>query len=150
MKKATVMRTFLTKYLPVLIWAGLVAAALLMTGDALEEFEIWFEIPDWLRSWLEKLRPLAELLLPWADKLVHFGLFLVLAVLVRRCFQVVRGDWGPVLKTLAATLLYIVILEAAQIRIPGRGWENLDVVAGIAGALVAVLLSQLYLSWREV
>jgi len=74
----------------------------------------------------------------------------VLAVLVRRCFQVARGDWGAVLKTLAATLLYIVILEAAQIRIPGRGWESLDVVAGIVGVLVAVLLSQLYLTWREV
>ena len=143
------MRTFLTKYLPALIWAGLVAAALLMTGDSIEDVGSWFEIPDWLRAWLEELRPLAKLLWPWMDKLVHFGLFLVLAILVHRCFVVRKGDWGAPLKTLAATLLYIVILEAAQIRIPGRGWENLDIVAGIAGVLVAMVVSQLYLAWRE-
>ena len=137
MKKATVMRTFLTRYLPALAWAGLIAAALLMTGDSLEDVGFWFKIPDWLRPWADRLWP-------WADKLVHFGLFLVLAFLVRRCFLEARGEWGAASKTLAATLLYIVILEAAQIRIPGRGWESLDVVAGIAGVMVALLLSQLH------
>lgn len=142
MKKATVMSLFLTKYLPALLWAGLIAAALLMTGDSLQDVGIWFEIPDWLR-------PLANKLWPWADKLVHFGLFLVLAFLVRRCFLDARGVWGAASKTLAATLLYIVILEAAQIRIPGRGWESLDVVAGIAGVMVALLLLQLYQSQTQ-
>jgi len=129
------MRSFLTKYLPAAIWAGLIAAALLMTGDSLREVGVWFEVPDWLR--------------PWADKLVHFGLFLVLALLVRRCFLDTKGDSGAAIRTLAATLPYIVILEAAQIRIPGRGWESLDVVAGIAGVLVPLLLSQLHQTWRE-
>jgi len=131
------MRMFMTRALPALIWAGLIAAALLMTGDSLQDVGIWFQIPDWLR-------PLANKLWPWADKIVHFGLFLVLAVLVRRCFQGTRGDRGAAIKTLAATLLYIVILEAAQIRIPGRGWESLDVVAGFVGVVVALLLAQQY------
>ena len=127
------MTTFLSRYLPALLWAGLIAAALLMTGDSLEDVGFWFKIPDWLRPWADRLWP-------WADKLVHFGLFLVLAFLVRRCFQGTRGDWGPAIKTLVATMLYVVVLEAAQIRIPGRGWESLDVVAGIAGVMVALLV----------
>jgi VanZ family protein len=154
MKKVTVMSTFLTKYLPALVWAGLVAVALLMTGDSIDDVGLWFEIPDWLRSLADQLRPWAERLLPWAerwaDKVVHFGLFLVLAILVRRCFQDPRDESGPAIKTLAATLVYIVILEAAQIRIPGRGWETLDVVAGIAGVLLGVLMIQVYRTRRAV
>lgn len=135
------MGMFLTRVLPALIWAGLIAAALLMTGDSLEEAGVWFEIPEWLMPW-------AEMLSPWADKLVHFLLFLVLAFLVHRCFRLSEVEWGAAFRTLAVTLPYIVVLEIAQIWIPDRGWEGLDVVAGIGGVLMALLLIQLVQSWR--
>lgn len=129
MKKSTVMRIFLTKYLPALAWAGLTAGALLMQGDQLREVEFWFGLPEWL--W------------PLADKLAHFGLFFVLAWLVQRCFLGTDGDSATERRTLAVTLPYIVVLEAAQIPIPGRGWETLDVVAGFAGAAAALVLLRL-------
>lgn len=129
MKKATVMRTFLTKYLPAGAWACFTAGALLMKGDQLEEVEFWFGLPDWL--W------------PWADKLAHFGLFFVLAWLVQRCFQGAKRDSGVESTTLAVTLPYVVVLEAAQIPIPGRGWETLDVLAGFAGVAAALAVLRL-------
>ena len=129
MKKATLMGNLLTRYLPALAWSGVTAAALLTTGDTLEEVEFWFEIPSWL--W------------PWADKLVHFGLFFVLAWLVWRCFRGSNRNPGADLGTLTVTLPFMVILEAAQIRIPGRGWETLDLVAGLAGIVAALALLRL-------
>ena len=135
------MGMFLTRYLPALIWAGLIAAALLMPGDSLDEAGVWFEIPEWLMPW-------AEMLSPWADKLVHFVLFLVLAFLAHRCFRLSMGEWGASIRTLGATLPYIFVLEAAQIWIPDRGWESLDVAAGIGGVLVALLLIQLFQAWH--
>ncbi len=129
----------LTRHVPALTWALLIAVALLMPGDPLQEAGGWFDLPEWLELLVDKL---GHWLGPWADKLVHFGLFLVLALLVRRSFQGTSSDSGAVLKALAVTLPYIVVLEVAQIWIPGRGWETLDLVAGFAGALVAMLLLQ--------
>ena len=119
----------LTRHVPAVTWALLIAVALLMPGDPLQEAGGWFDLPQWL-----------ELL--WADKLVHFSLFLVLALLVRRSFYGTGSDSEGAVKALAVTLPYIVVLEVAQIWIPGRGWETLDLVAGFAGALVAMLLFQ--------
>ena len=118
-----------SRYLPVVLWAGLTAVALLVPGDSIHEVGGWIEIPDWLE--------------PWADKLMHFSLFLVLALLVRRSTQ--GGRSGPEFggRPLAGTLLYVVVLEVAQIWIPGRGFEPLDMVAGFAGVLVTYLLSRL-------
>jgi VanZ family protein len=131
----------LTKYIPALTWALLTAVALLMPGDPLQETGAWFDLPEWLELLVDKLGNWLE---PWADKLVHFGLFLVLAFLVRRSFYSTSSDSeGAVVKTLAVTLSYIVILEIAQIWIPGRGWETMDLVAGFAGAVAALLLLQL-------
>jgi hypothetical protein len=129
MKKATLVKNLLTAYLPALAWAGMTAAALLTTGDTLEEVEFWFEIPTWL--W------------PWADKLVHFGLFFVLAWLVRRCFRDSNRSRGADLGTMVVTLPYMVVLEVAQTRIPGRGWEALDVLAGVVGVVTALALLRL-------
>ena len=117
----------------------LIALALLMPGDPLQEAGGWFDLPDWLELLADKL---GHWLGPWSDKLVHFGLFLVLALLVRRSFYDTSRDLEGALKTLGVTLPYIFVLEIAQIWIPGRGWETMDLVAGFAGALVAMLLLQ--------
>jgi hypothetical protein len=113
------MRTFLARALPAALWAALTAVALLTPGEALRRVGGWLEVPEWLE--------------PWSDKLVHLGLFLVLTWLVLRCLP----DRGV---ALSATLLYVVSLEVAQLWIPGRGWEVLDLLAGFAGVLVALLL----------
>lgn len=132
MNLATAMRTILTKALPAVIWAGLTAFTLLVPGESLQEVGGWFELPRWLE--------------PWADKLMHFGLFLVLALLVWRFFESVPGDSRAGSKTLAVSIVYMVALEAAQIGVPGRGWEILDLVAGGAGILTALVLTELHRS----
>jgi len=129
----------LTRHVPAVTWALLIAVALLMPGDPLQEAGGWFDLPQWLELLVDKL---GHWLGPWADKLVHFSLFLVLALLVRRSFYGTGSDSEGAVKALAVTLPYIVVLEVAQIWIPGRGWETLDLVAGFAGALVAMLLFQ--------
>ncbi len=146
MKKATVTNTFLTRYLPAGGWACLTAGALLMKGDTLEDAGWWFEIPDWLEALARELQPGAD---KWADKLVHFVLFFVLAWLVQRCFPGTDGDSAVERRTLAVTLPYIVVLYAGQIPIPGRGWETLDVLAGFAGAAAALALLRLVKGMRR-
>ena len=141
------MGRILTRHLPALTWALLTAVALLMPGDPLQETGGWFDLPEWLELLVDKL---GHWLGPRVDKLVHFGVFLVLALLVRRSFYDTSRDLEGALKTLAVTLPYIFVLELAQIWIPGRGWETMDLVAGFAGALVAMLLLQVNRSSRMV
>ena len=133
------MGRILTRHVPALTWALLTAVALLMPGDPFQESGSWFDLPEWLELLVNKF---GHWLGPWADKLVHFGLFLVLALLVRRSFYGTSRDLEGALKTMAVTVPYIVVLEIAQIWIPGRGWETMDLVAGFAGVLVAMLLLQ--------
>jgi len=134
------MGKILSRHVAALTWALLTAVALLLPGDPLQETGAWFDLPEWLELLVEKV---GHWLGPWVDKLVHFCLFLVLAWLVRRSFYSTSSESeGAMVKTLAVTLPYIVILEIAQIWIPGRGWETMDLVAGFAGALVAVFLLQ--------
>ena len=141
------MGRILTRYVPALTWALLTAVALLMPGDPLQESGGWFDLPEWLELFVDKL---GHWLGPWADKLVHFGLFLVLALLVRRSLYDTSRNLEGAFKTLAVILPYIVVLEIAQIWIPGRGWETMDLVAGFAGALVAMLLLQVHGTSRMV
>jgi len=68
-----------------------------------------------------------------ADKLVHLGLFLVLVLLVFRSIRRWMGATRSVTYAVIATLVYMLILESAQLWIPGRGWERGDLAAGAAG-----------------
>lgn len=71
-----------------------------------------FEIPDWLP----------------ADKLVHAGLYAVLAALLY------LAGLGPV-AAVFVTALYGVTDEIHQMFVPGRSPELLDLVADILGAI---------------
>ena len=82
--------------------------------------------------------PLPEWLQPWIDKLIHFGLFLVLALLVGRCSDDSRGPLGTPRMAFAVTMLYVVFLEIAQLWVPGRSWELLDIVSGLSGVLLGM------------
>ncbi len=115
-------------------WTILTAAALLVPGRPDDD------LGRWLPAVLE----------PFADKLVHAGLFFVLVVLTNRAVNVesgVRGGEGRTKKGragLGATVLsiglFVVALEIAQLWVPNRCVEALDIVAGLVGALVAAVL----------
>ena len=104
--------------LPILLWTLVVAFLLLLPGD---------EIPDPGR-W-ERL-----------DKLTHALLFAVHFALMARAFPAPRREGRELAVAALASGLYALLLETAQLWIPGRGWEWWDVVAGLAGIAVAALL----------
>ncbi len=83
---------------------------------------------------------LPEAVQPWADKLVHGFLFFVLAALGLRSARALPGIRRPLVFVAAATLVYAVILELIQTQVPGRGWELFDLVAGILGIGLALVL----------
>lgn len=68
------------------------------------------------------------------DKLVHFGLFFVLAASMHYAFRL-RYIWS-----FMWLLLYAVAIEWVQFYIPGRGADAWDVVADIAGVLCFFVL----------
>jgi len=116
-------------------WAILTAAALLVPGRPDDDMGRW----------------LPAVLEPFADKLVHAGLFFVLVVLTNRAVNVEsggdRGGEGRTKKgraglgtTLLSVGLFVVVLEIAQLWVPNRSVEALDIVAGLVGALVATVL----------
>jgi VanZ family protein len=67
-----------------------------------------------------------------ADKLYHFIIFFVLAFLEK-----------PLLKPLHFIILGVgiaVIAEAQQLIVPGRDWEILDIIAGLAGLMAGFVV----------
>ena len=72
---------------------------------------------------------------PGADKLVHAGLFLLLAVTARRRF-------GALPAVLLAVLVYAALSEVVQaVLLTRRSGDLLDVVADAAGAAAGWLLA---------
>ena len=79
-----------------------------------------------------------------SDKAAHFALFLVQAWLLLMALQTHRAR-RPLLWAAVATVAYAGLLELAQLWAPGRSWELMDLVAGAAGALAAVVIGL----WRR-
>ena len=68
--------------------------------------------------------------MPGADKLVHAGLFLLLALTARVRF-------GDAARVLVAVLLYAALSEVVQaVLLPRRSGDPLDLLADAAGAVV--------------
>lgn len=78
------------------------------------------------------------------DKLLHLGVYLVLAVLTHRAF--IHQDWFPsvsrhaFLWTGLIIALYAASDELHQFLVPGRTPDVFDWLADIGGALLAMLL----------
>ena len=75
----------------------------------------------------------------WLDKLAHAVLFavhyrLLAPALIRRQ----TAGLPRTAATVASTAL-AAVMETVQLWIPGRGWEWLDLVAGLVGIAAAVL-----------
>jgi len=88
----------------------------------------------------EILPPELEPALP-LDKVVHFALFLLAAMVWRRSFAAL-GWRSPGIAALVAAALYAGLLELAQGLGTARTPELADLLAGTCGALVAVGISR--------
>jgi len=82
--------------------------------------------------------------IPYLDKLVHFGLYFVLALLIMAILtlnsKLKYSRWANLI-TIFSCLLYGWLIEVMQRAFfPGRSYELMDVVADTAGAVVGVLL----------
>lgn len=116
------MNRFVSHHLPLAIWGTIVGIALTLPGSSLSP------ISDWI----------PPALVPWIDKLIHAFVFFVFVVLAIRSFSAIPGLRRPAAVALAVALVYVVALEVAQLNVPGRGFELLDLVAGAVGALLAL------------
>ena len=110
-------RTVLHTHLPALIWSLVVLVLLVTPGDEIPELGAW----------------------KWLDKPAHALLFAVHCGLLASSLASSRmRDRGLSLAAVVSGL-YAVLLEAAQIRVPGRSWEWWDLVADLVGIAVAAL-----------
>lgn len=130
-------RHFLFRHLPTLLWAALVAVCLGLPGGAVGQ---WSD-----RIWL----PWVD---PYLDKVVHFLLFAVMAVLAARSCAVLSAA-GPVGRASARWPLLSGLLlasafggggELAQLWLTSRSADWLDFVADVAGAGCAVAIAAMW------
>ena len=79
--------------------------------------------------------------LPFANSLVHIGLFMVLSVFVLRTLVLSRLVSEPLIAylTIFIALTYGVLDEMHQSSIEGRTSEAIDVVADIFGSVLIVI-----------
>ena len=79
--------------------------------------------------------------LPFANSLVHIGLFMVLSVFVLRTLVLSRLVSEPLTAylTIFVALTYGILDEMHQSRIEGRASEAIDVVADIFGSVLIVI-----------
>jgi VanZ family protein len=82
---------------------------------------------------------------PFQDKIVHFGLYFVLAELIMAVLmlntRLRQLRWASYAIAILSCLLYGWLIEVMQQNFfPGRSYELMDVVADTAGAVLGVLL----------
>ena len=109
---------FLKKWLPAILWAGM----------------IFFisSIPH-LKSNLPDIWDLIF------RKFAHAGEFAVLAVLIKRGFQESKNEKSDFLKTFLIVFLYAVFDETHQHFVAGRVASALDVIIDSLGALISLI-----------
>lgn len=115
------MRALKNPTLQAVLWAALVAVVLFLPGDSI---------------------PVSAQRLH-LDKIVHLALFFVLVVLLRRSREARLGPARASVWALSLTIPYAVVLEIGQAWIPGRYSEGGDLLAGLAGTVLAFLLRPL-------
>ncbi len=105
------------RLLPAALWSLLVAVLLLVPGDEVPDPGFW----DWL------------------DKPVHAVLFAVHFALLPMALAAWRRRGAGLAVPAALSGAYALLLEAAQIRVPGRSWDLWDLVADFAGIVLMAL-----------
>ena len=105
------------RFLPAAAWSLLVAVLLLLPGDDVPDPGFW----DWL------------------DKPAHVLLFAVHFALLSKALAAWRRGGTGLAAPATISAVYALVLEVAQIRVPGRSWDPWDVVADLAGIAVVAL-----------
>lgn len=75
--------------------------------------------------------------IPGLDKMVHFTLFLMLAVAIQLDFSLARP--GSLWLTVAIALAFSALTEALQLMVDGRSSELVDMLADMGGFLVGLV-----------
>lgn len=110
---------------------GITLVLLLAPGEAILIAKIW------VASWLPYAYAIDQSeVTRYGDKVVHFGLFLALAVLAALSW---RGT-TRLAQVLVALVLLAVVTEILQNFIPGRGAEIIDLVVDLLGLGFGVFL----------
>ena len=87
--------------------------------------------------------------IPHLDKIVHVIIYTTLSFIV--LIEYVKNDSVAnqyLIVPLIFSFFYGGIIELAQLFIPGRGGEFLDVIANLAGCLISLPLYKLYYKFK--
>jgi VanZ family protein len=76
--------------------------------------------------------------IPHADKIVHFGIFCILAALIGIEKKFV--NLSDKIKIVIISTLYGIMIEIIQYFIPWRGFDYYDMLADFCGAVVGAML----------
>jgi len=76
--------------------------------------------------------------IPHADKIVHFGIFFILAALIGLEKKFV--SLSDKIKIVIISTLYGIMIEIIQYFIPWRGFDYYDMLADFCGAVVGAML----------
>jgi VanZ family protein len=76
--------------------------------------------------------------IPHADKIVHFGIFFILATLIGIEKKFV--NLSDKIKIVIISTLYGIMIEIIQYFIPWRGFDYYDMLADFCGAVVGAML----------
>ncbi len=74
------------------------------------------------------------------DKILHFGIFFILGISLSRVFYVRH----VLLYAGILAMLYGLVTEVLQIYIPGRGYDNMDLLADVLGVAAGILAYRTY------
>lgn len=104
--------------MPAILWLIFVTVALLTPGDNLPKVPLF----------------------PYADKLVHFGVFAVLTFLWARVGTIgLRRElrWKNLLTNLLVfTIIFPILVEYLQLYVPNRSFEFEDILANLTGGII--------------
>jgi VanZ family protein len=130
------------KWLPVVIWAGLI---FLFSTDIFSDSNTQEVIGDSLKRILPWITREAADFIHWlVRKLGHFGEFFILAVLLMRALPKETAERSAGL-AIALTTLYAVIDELHQTMVPSRSASAFDVLTDAFGGVCGTL----WFCWRS-
>jgi len=103
------------------LWLVIVAAALLTPGNNLPKVPLF----------------------PYADKLIHFGVFAILTFLWSRVGTIDQQGslcWRKLLTNLLVfTIIFPILVEYLQMYVPNRSFEIEDIIANLIGGIIGFI-----------
>jgi VanZ family protein len=109
------------RLLPAVLWLVVVTVAILTPGNNLPKVPLF----------------------PFADKLVHFGVFAVLTFLWSRVGTI--GEQGSLNRKklltnlLVFTIIFPILVEYLQMYVPNRSFEIEDIIANLVGGIIGFI-----------